>query len=243
MTRSTRDPLYRRHRFPAEVIAHAVWLYFRFPLSLRMVEDLLAARTIIVSHQTVRLWAEKFGRHFAHDIRAHDIRRRSTGKLGDKWYLDEVIISIGGKKHWLWPTVDQDGFVLDVLVQSRRNTKAAKRLMRKLLKGQDHSPRVMITDKLRSYGAAKHNIMPGVEHRSHKGLNNRAENSHQPTRRRERIMKGFKSARHLQRFVSIHDPVANLFHIPRHDISSDHHRELRAEAMKRWNKIAHLQSA
>ena len=105
----TRHLLYCRHRFPAEVIAHAVWLYFRFPLSLRMVEDMLAARGVIVSHQTVRLWAEKFGRHFANDI-----RKRSAGKLGDKWHLDEVVITIGGKKHWLWRAVDQDGFVLDV---------------------------------------------------------------------------------------------------------------------------------
>ncbi|MVA49138.1 IS6 family transposase, partial [Agrobacterium vitis] len=184
MTRSSRDPLYRRHRFAAEVIAHAVWLYFRFPLSLRMVEDLLALRGIIVSHQTVRLWAEKFGRHFANDI-----RKRSAGRLGDKWYLDEVVITIGGRKHWLWRAVDQDGFVIDVLVQSRRNAKAAKRLMRKLVKAQGRAPRVMITDKIRSYGAAKREVMPGVEHRSHKGLNNRAENSHQPVRRRERIMK------------------------------------------------------
>jgi putative transposase len=123
---------------------------------------------------------------------------RTAGRLGDKWHLNEVI-SIGGKKHWLWWA-------------------AAKRLMRKLLKGQRHAPRVLITDKLRSYGAARRDVIPGVEHRSHKGLNNRAENSHQPTRRRERIMKSFKSARHLQRFVSIHDPVANLFHIPRHGI-------------------------
>ena len=238
MTQTVRDPLYRRHRFPAEVIAHAVWLYLRFPLSLRMVEDLLAARGIIVSHQTVRLWAEKFGRRFANDI-----RRKSKGRLGDKWYLDEVVISIGGKKHWLWRAVDQEGFVLDVLVQSRRNTKAAKRLMRKLLKGQGQAPRVMITDKLGSYGAAKRDIMPGVEHRSHKGLNNRAENSHQPTRRRERIIKGFKSARHLQRFVSIHDPVANLFHIPRHDIQSDQYRELRTAALEMWNEIARLKTA
>jgi putative transposase len=150
MTRSSRDPLYRRHRFPAEVIAHAVWLYFRFPLSLRMVEDMLAARGIIVSHQTVRLWAEKFGRHFANNI-----RRQSAGRLGDKWYLDEVVITIGGKKHWLWRAVDQDGFVLDVLVQSRRDARAAKRLMRKLLKSQGCAPRAMITDELRSYGAAR----------------------------------------------------------------------------------------
>lgn len=238
MTRSARDPLYRRHRFPAEVIAHAVWLYFRFPLSLRMVEDILAARGIIVSHQTVRLWAEKFGRQFANDI-----RRRSAGRLGDKWYLDEVVITIGGKKHWLWRAVDQHGSVLDVLVQNRRDARAAKRLMRKLLKGQGSAPRVMITDKLRSYGAAKREIMPGVEHRSHKGLNNRAENSHQPIRRRERIMKRFKSPRQLQRFFSIHDPIANLFQIPRHDMLSHHYRELRWAAMKMWSEIAHLQVA
>ncbi|MGO6901762.1 transposase, partial [Rhizobium ruizarguesonis] len=139
--------------------------------------------------------------------------------------------------------VDQDGVVLDVLVQSRRNAKAAKRLMRKLLKGQGRSPRVMITDKLRSYGAAKRDIMPGVEHRSHKGLNNRAENPHQPIRRRERIMKRLKSARQLQRFVSIHDPIANLFHVPRHDIPSAHHRQLRATAMEAWRQIARLHAA
>jgi len=152
-----------------------------------------------------------------------------------------VVITIRGTKHWLWRAVDQDGFVLDVLIQSRRNAKAAKRLMRKLLKGQGFAPRVMITDKLRSYDAAKRDIMPGVEHRSHKGLNNRAENSHQPIRRRERIMKRLKSPRQLQRFVSIHDPIANLFHIPRHDIASSHHRrELRDGAMQTWRQIARL---
>ncbi len=230
-----RDPLYRRHRFPADIIADAVWLYFRFPLSLRMVEDMLAARGIIVSHQTIRLWAEKFGRTFANQI-----RQRSRGRLGDKWHLDEAVVSIGGKKHWLWRAVDQDGFVLEVLVQSRRNAKAAKRLMRRLLKGQGRAPRVMVTDKLRSYDAAKREIMPSVEHRSHKGLNNRAENSYQPIRRRERIMKRFKSRRQVQCFVSIHDPIANLFHIPRHDISAGHHRELRAAAMDQWAKIARV---
>ncbi|URK86004.1 IS6 family transposase (plasmid) [Rhizobium sp. RCAM05350] len=234
MTSLARDPLYRRHRFPADVIARAVWLYFRFPLSLRMVEDMLAERGITVSHQTIRLWAEKFGRLFANNI-----RRRSVSRLGDKWHLDEVVVTVRGKKQWLWRAVDP----LDVLVQSRRNAKAAKRLMRKLLKRQGHTPRVMITDELRSYNAAKRDIMPGVEHRSHKGLNNRAENSHQPIRRRERIMKRFKSPRQLQRFVSIHDPIANLFHIPRHDIPSHHHRELRGAAMQMWSEIAHLQAA
>lgn len=230
--------LYRRHRFPPDVISCAVWLYFRFPLSLRMVEDLLAERGVIVSHQTVRAWAEKFGRDFAKTI-----RRRSAGRLGDKWHLDEVVISIRGEKHWLWRAVDQEGFVLDVLVQARRDRQAALRLMRKLLSRQSHPPRVLITDKLRSYSAAKREIMPGVEHRSHKGLNNRAENSHQPTRRRERIMKRFKSPRQLQRFVSIHDPIANLFHLPRHEMTSEDFRELRAAAMDAWRDIAQLEVA
>ena len=162
------------HRFPAEIIAHAVWLYFRFPLSLRMVEDLLAARGLAVSHQTVRLWAEKFGRAFANEI-----RRRSSGRLGDKWHLDEAVVSIRGKKHWLWRAVDQDGFVLEVLVQ-RRNAKGGQAPDAQAVEGPGRAPRVMVTDKLRSYDAAKRDIMPGVEHRSHKGLNNRAENSHQP---------------------------------------------------------------
>jgi putative transposase len=210
MSEVARDPLYCRHRFPAEVIAHAVWLYFRFPLSLRMVEDMLAARGVIVTHQTIRNWAAKFGRHFAREI-----KRRSAGCLGDKWHLDECMVVINGKKQWLWRTVDQNG----------------------------HTPRVMITDKLRSYDAAKRDIIPGVEHRSHKGLNNRAENSHQPTRRRERIMKRFKSPRQLQRFVSIHDPIANLFHFPRNTLSSADHRDLRAAAMQIWGEIAHVRAA
>jgi putative transposase len=147
------------------------------------------------------------------------------------------------KKQWLWRAVDQDGFVFDVLVQSVRNAKAAKRLMRKLLQKQGCSPRVMITDKLRSYAAAKRQIMPGVEHRQHKGLNNRAENSHQPIRRRERIMKRFKSARRLQRFVSIHDPIANLFHFPRNNISSAEHRDLRNQAMNVWRELACVNAA
>ncbi|WP_349294792.1 IS6 family transposase (plasmid) [Thioclava sp. 'Guangxiensis'] len=230
--------LYRRHRFPSDVIAHAVWLYFRFPLSLRMVEDLLAERGIIVSHQTVRALAEQFGREFAKMI-----RRRSAGKFGDKWHLDEVVISIGGRKHWLWRAVDQEGFVLDVLVQARRDRRAALRLMRRLLTRQGHPPRVLVTDKLRSYPAAKRQIMPGVEHRSHKGLNNRAENSHQSTRRRERVMKRFKSARQLQRFASIHDPIANLFHLPRHEMTSADFRELCAAAMEAWRDIARLEAA
>ncbi|PSH54984.1 IS6 family transposase [Phyllobacterium brassicacearum] len=232
------DQLYHRHRFPAEIIAEAVWLYFRFPLSLRMVEDMLAYKGMIVSHKTIRQWAEKFGRVYANRI------RRRTPRLGDKWHLDEVVVSINGKKHWLWRAVDQAGFVLDVLVQSRRNAKAAKRLIRKLLKVQGRAPRVMVTDKLKSYAAANRQIgLTSCDHRQHKGLNNRAENSHQPMRRRERIMKRFKSSRQLQRFVSIHDPIANLHNFPRSTISSPDHRDLRHTAMTAWREIACVTNA
>src|SRR4051812_22170062 len=199
-----RDPIYAGYRHPAELISYAVWLYFRFPLSLRMVEEMLAARGISVTYETIRQWGLKFGREFANRLRRR-APRRGEGRV------DEVVITIAGKKHWLWRAVDQEGFVLDVLVQSRRDKKAAKRLLRKLLTKQGWAPRVLITDKLKSYAAAKREIMPGVEHRQHKGLNNRAENSHQPTRRRERIMKRFKSPRQVQRFLSIHDQIANLF--------------------------------
>ena len=167
MTSAAKSP-YAGYRFPGEVISHAVWLYFRFPLSLRMVEEMLAARGIDVSHETVRQWARKFGQAFANQI------RRRLPSPGDKWHLDEVCLMIAGKKHWLWRAVDQDGVVLDVLVQSRRDKQAAKRLLRKLLKRQTRVPRVMITDKLASYSAAKGEVMPSVEHRRHKGLNNRA---------------------------------------------------------------------
>jgi putative transposase len=148
----------------------------------------------------------------------------------------QVVISIAGKKHWLWRAVDQHGVVLDILVQSRRNAEAAKRLLRKLLKRQGRSPRVMITDKLASYAAAKTAVMPGVEHRQHKGLNNRAENSHQPTRRRERIMKRFKSAGQAQRFLSVHDQVANLFRRPSNTNAADH-RAFRAQAFMTWTEV------
>src|ERR687893_1937848 len=205
---------YAGYRFPAEVISQAVWLYFRFPLSLRMVEAMLAARGIVVSHETIRQWARKFGQEFANRI------RRRLPRAGDKWHLDEVAIRIAGVTHWLWRAVDQTGMVLDVLVESRRDKRAAKRLLRKLLKRQGRAPRVMITDKLPSYGAAKKDLMPGVEHRRHKGLNNRAENSHQPTRRRERQMKRFKSPPQAQQLLSAHDRIENLFHLRRDHVTA-----------------------
>ncbi|SCY88689.1 IS6 family transposase [Paracoccus tibetensis] len=227
---TNRAALYAGHRYPAVVIAHAVWLYFRFPLSLRMVEEMLAERGIVVSHETIRRWGLKFGAAYAAEIRR---RQRATG---DRWHLDEVAISIAGKTHWLWRAVDQQGVVLDILVQSRRDARAAKRLLRKLMKRHGRVPRVMVTDKLRSYGAAARAIMPGVEHRQHKGLNNRAENSHQPTRRRERIMKRFKSPGQAQRFLAIHDQVANLFRTPT-TATADHRRQTRQQAHAVWADV------
>jgi putative transposase len=155
---------YKRHRFPPEIIAHAVWLYFRFPLSLRLVEEMLLERGIVVSYETVRRWALKFGPDYARRLTRKRPNRR------DIWHLDEVVITIAGRKHWLWRAVDQDGYVLDEVIQTRRDTTAAKRLLKRLLRKQGCPPRRMITDKLGSYAAARRQIMPAVEHRSHKGL-------------------------------------------------------------------------
>src|ERR1700750_1658065 len=154
--RTARHTIFAGYRYPAEIISYAVWLYFRFPLSLRMVEEILAARGISVTYETIRQWGLKFGREFANRI------RRRAPQRGDKWHLDEVVITIAGKKHWLWRAVDQEGFVLDVLVQSRRDKRAARRLFRTLLKKQGCAPRVLITDKLRSYAAANGEIITGV---------------------------------------------------------------------------------
>jgi putative transposase len=224
-------PRYVGYRFPAAIISYAVWLYYRFPLSLRHVDEILAARGIVVSHETVRQWGLKFGQAFANQI------RRRLPRAGDKWHLDEVLVKIAGVKHWLWRAVDQDGCVLDVLVQSRRSKAAAERLLRKLLKKQMRPPRVMITDKLASYAAAKRALLPGVEHRQHKGLNNRAENSHQPTRRRERQMKRFKSAGQAQRFLSADDAINNLFHLHRDHLPADQYRLARTRAFQTWTEI------
>ena len=223
---------YAGYRFPPEVISHAIWLYFRFPISLRMVEEMLAARGILVSHETVRQWALKFGQAFANQI------RRRLPRAGDKWHLDEVVITIAGKKHWLWRAVDQEGIVLDVLVQSRRDKHAAKRLLRKLLKRQGQPPRVLITDKLASYPAAKKELMPGVEHRRHKGLNNRAENPHQPSGRRERQMKRFKSAGQAQRFLAAHDQINNLFPLCREYVPATDYRAARRRAFEVWAEVS-----
>src|ERR671919_906849 len=195
---SPADPeRYKNHRFPGEIISHGVWLYYRFTLSYRDVEELLFERGIGVTHEAIRQWCLKFGQDYANQLK----RRRPH--TGDKWHLDEVFLTINGKRHYLWRAVDQDGNVLDILVQRRRNKTAAKKFFRKLVKGCQYVPLVIITDKLKSYGAAKREMLPSVEHRQHRYLNNRAENSHQPTRQRERRMGKFKAPGHAQRFLAV----------------------------------------
>lgn len=225
---------YKHHRFPAEIIARAVWLYYRFPLSLRLVEEMLLERGIVVSYETIRRWGRKFGPAYAKQLRFKQPSHR------DIWHLDEVVVSVGGKKHWLWRAVDQDGYVLDEIVQTRRNTTAAKRLLIRLLKKQGIKPKRMISDKLRSYGAAKRQLMPDVEHRSHKGLNNRAENSHVPLRKRERGMQGFRSPGGLQHFVSVFSSLRNLF-VPSHNEKSATSIHIhRLKAMAEWKAVTQM---
>tara|TARA_Y100001956_G_C4067865_1_gene162527 strand:+ start:148 stop:858 length:711 start_codon:yes stop_codon:yes gene_type:complete len=214
-------------RFPRSVIGYAVWAYHRFALSLRDVEDLLAERGVTVSYETIRDWVNRFGHGFAAKI------RRDRPASAEKWHLDEVVIRIKGKTHWLWRAVDANGDVLDILVQPRRNKAAARRFLLKLLKRWSR-PRVIVTDKLRSYGAAKAEIAPGLEHRQHKGLNNRSEASHRHTRRREKIMGRFKSSRQAQRFRSAHDQIACLFRPKRHRLSAKSYRHARNDALDLW---------
>ena len=224
----TKPVSYKRHRFPPQIIAHAVWLYFRFPLSLRLVEEMLLERGIVVSYETIRRWGKKFGPEYARRL------RRKPPRPTDIWHLDEVVISIAGRKHWLWRAVDQDGYVLDEIVQNRRNAKAAKRLLTRLMRKQGCLPQRLISDKLGSYAAAHGQVMPTVEHRSHKGLNNRAENSHLPLRRRERMMQGFRAPGGLQRFVSVFSAVRNLFVPPHSRRSSLATHPHRLKAMAEW---------
>jgi putative transposase len=164
-----------------EIISHCVWLYYRFPLSLRDVEQMMAHRGVTVSYETIHQWCRKFGQTYANAL------RRCRARPGDKWHLNEVVIKIAGKTHYLWRAVDQHGTVLDILVTSRRDAKAAARFFRKLLKGLKYVPRVLITDKLGSYSVAQRRLMPGVEHRRSKYLNNRAENVRHEVARNEWI--------------------------------------------------------
>jgi putative transposase len=206
-------------------------LYYRFPLNFRQVQEMMLVRGIILSHETVRQWCAKFGQTYTNGLR----RRRA--RPGDKWHLDEVFITINGKRHYLWRAVDQHGNVLDILVTSRRDARAATRFFRKLLKDLEYAPRVLVTDKLASYGVAHRRLMPGVEHRRSKYLNNRAENSHQPTRQRERAMKGFTSARHAQRFLSAFSGISPHFRPRRHRLTAaDYQREMDTR-LTIWNQV------
>jgi putative transposase len=220
---------YRGYRFPREIISHSVWLYHRFALSFRDVEELLAKRGIIVSYETIRQWCRKFGPEYARKL------KRRQGRLGDVWHLDEVFVKIRGDRHYLWRAVDQDGDVIDILVQKHRNARAAKRFFRKLLKGQGSEPWHLVTDKLRSYAAAHRSVMPSVAHDTEQYANNRAEVSHQPTRQRERLMRRFKSAGQAQRFLSVHGVVQNLFRLGRHHLRSVNYRLLRDRSFKEWS--------
>jgi putative transposase len=234
MNATSASPRYKRHRFPPELIAHAVRLYFRFALSYRDVEELLAERGVVVTYETIRQWCQKFGQPYANALR----RRRP--RPGDKWHLDEVFITIDGQTHYLWRAVDQDGEILDILVQRRRNKTAAKKFFRKLLKGVRYVPRVVITHKLASYGAAKREVLPSVEHRQHKRLNTRAENSHQPTRERERRMRRLKSPGHAQRFLSAYGPIAAHCRPRRHRLCAAAYRRIRRECFAAWREVAGL---
>ncbi|WP_218082600.1 IS6 family transposase [Anthocerotibacter panamensis] len=229
--------LYRGHRFPPEIIVHCVWLYFRFCLSYRDVEEMMAVRGITLTYETVRAWCRKFGQVYANQIR----HRRP--QPGDKWHLDEVVLKINGQTSYLWRAVDQEGNVLDILVQKRRNQAAAKKFFRKLLKGLRYVPRVIVTDKLASYGAAKKEILKSVEHRQHKGLNNQAENSHQPTRERERRMRRFKSVGHAQRFLSAYGPIRQHFCPHRHRLSAAIYRQTLQERLTSWREITGFAAA
>lgn len=225
---------YKRHRFPSEIISHCVWLYHRFGLSLREVEELLAERGVAVTYEAIRLWCRKFGPVFAAGLQ----RRRP--RPGDKWHLDEVQLKINGRKHWLWRAVDQDGLVLDILVQARRNRQAAETFLRRVLAGCGAPPRVVITDKLASYPPAIRRVLPGVEHRRHKRLNNRAENSHRPTRRRERAMQRCKSPEHAQHFLACFEPIRGHCCPRRHRLSAAHYRMVLVTCFRTWRPVAGL---
>ena len=229
-------PRLKGFRFPREIVAYAVWSYHRFALSTADVEDLLAERGVIVSRETIRLWVNRFGSHFAACI------RRDRPRPNDKWHMDEVVIPINGVKHWLWRAVDANGDTLDILVQTRRNAKAAKRFLARLI-AQFGKPRVVITDKLRSYIKPIARQAPGADHRAHKGLNTRIEGSHRPTRRREKIMGRFKSPRQAQRFLAAHDQINAIFKPRRYSLTANSYRHARPDAFSLWTDYAREMTA
>ena len=224
--------MYKRQRFPPEIIQDAVWLYHRFNLSTRDIEDLMAERGIAISYESIRLWCIKFGPKYAKRL-----RRQHQG-YGDTFFIDEVFVKIQGKQHYLWRAVDQDGDVVDVFLQPRRDARAAKRFFKRLLRASGSEPRRIVTDKLRSYGVAHRELIPDTIHDTSQYANNRAELSHQPTRVRERGMRRFKSTHQAQRFLSAHTAVYNLFNLGRHLISAKNYRFFRQRAFASWKCVA-----
>jgi putative transposase len=221
---------YKRHRFPPDIISYAVWLYYRFNLSQRDIEDLLAVRGITVSREAIRLWCIKFGAKYARRL-----KRKHRG-YGDTFFIDEVFVKINGKQHYLWHAVDQDGEVVDVFLQAKRDSAAAKRFFKRLLRSHGDEPRKIVTDKLRSYGVAHRELMPDVIHDNSQCANNRAEQSHEATRVRERVMRKFKSTGQAQRFLGTHAAVYNLFNLGRHLVRAEHYRNLREGAFAEWSR-------
>ena len=227
-----RKLLYHGYRFPPEIISHTVWLYHRFCLSFRDAEDLLAERGIVVSYETIRSWCNKFGPAYARTI------KKRRGPLGDTWYMDEVyIVMVRGERRYLWRAVDQDGDVLDILVQKHKDKRAAVRFFKKLMKGQGRSAREIITDKLPSYGAARKAVMPTSMHCHERYANNRAEVSHEHTRAQERQMRRFKSPGQAQRFLAVHSQVHNLFRVGRHLLGAANYRLLRTRSFETWQQV------
>jgi len=224
----TSNSLYKRHRFPSEIIQYTVWLYYRFNVSHRDIENLLAERGIKVSYESIRSWCNKFGPQYARRL-----KRRHLG-FGDTFYIDEVFVKIHGQQKYLWRAVDQDGEVVDVFLQSRRDTAAAKRFFKQLIRNHGNEPRKIVTDKLRSYGVAHRELIPESFHESSQYANNRAELSHQPTRVRERGMRRFKSMKQAQRFLGTHAAVYNLFNLGRHLVSAKNYRLFRDNAFASW---------
>lgn len=220
--------LYKRHRFPSEIIQYAVWLYYRFNMSHRDIEDLLAECGIEVSYEYIRSWCNKFGPHYARRL-----KKRHLG-FGDTFYIDEVFVKIQGKQKYLWCAVDQDGEVVDVFLKSRRDAAAAKRFFKRQIRNHGNEPRKIVTDKLSSYGVAHRELIPESIHDSSQYANNRAELSHQPTRVRERGMRRFKSMQQAQRFLGAHAAVYNLFNLGRHLVSAENYRLFRDNAFASW---------
>jgi putative transposase len=225
---------YPRHRFPIEIISHAVWLYHRFTLSFRDIEEMLAERGVEVTYESIRQWCMKFGPEYARKL------KQRRGPLGDIWHLDEVFIKIRGKLHYLWRAVDQDGEVIDILVQNKRDKRAAKRFFRMLLNGQQSVPWKIVTDKLKSYSAAIRELMPSVVHCKDEHANNRAEVSHQRSRQQERQMRRFKSPGQAQRFLAVHSRVTNLFVVGRHHIKAATYRMFRGQAFVQRRAVVAL---